>query len=102
DLLLSLDPVRGQLRPRRARAVPRRGHQTLPVAPPRPLLRGLRLRRPGCGGRLLAGGVLPLGAPAGTRPLLLPPPGEGRYGGARRARDGGHGLLRRKSRPHAL
>ncbi|CAA9434606.1 MAG: hypothetical protein AVDCRST_MAG22-3553, partial [uncultured Rubrobacteraceae bacterium] len=98
DLLLRLNLVRGELRPRRARATPYRRHETFPVAPPRPVFRGLRLCGPGRRGGFLAGGALPLGAPAGPRALRRPPEGAGRHPWARGARGGRDGPLRHRSR----
>ncbi|CAA9460114.1 MAG: hypothetical protein AVDCRST_MAG02-2145, partial [uncultured Rubrobacteraceae bacterium] len=85
-----------------ASAVWRRRHETVPVAPPRPLFRGLRLGGPCRGGRILAGGALPLGAPAGPGAVRRPPEGSRRDGRARGARGGGHGLVRCGPLPHAL
>ncbi|CAA9409222.1 MAG: hypothetical protein AVDCRST_MAG03-1759, partial [uncultured Rubrobacteraceae bacterium] len=98
DLLLRLDLVRSELRPWGARATSHRRHKAFPVAPPRAVLRGLRLRGPRRGGGFLAGGALPVGAVAGPRPVRLPPKGAGGDSRSRGARGGRDGLLRHRAR----
>src|SRR5215216_8063064 len=101
-LLRHGDPVPPELRVGSARPGPRRGHQAVPLAPPRPFLCGLRLRCRGRTRRLSFGGSLPLGAPPGSRPLrrfALRPRG---HGSTRRAGLRRPGLLPYRPGPYAL
>src|ERR671916_1183287 len=92
----------GQLRPWHPRAVRDRRHQALPLAAPRPLLRGLRLGGARRRRRLPAGRAVPVGAPARPGALRGPSASQGGDGGARGARLVRHDLLRYRARISAL
>src|ERR687893_532592 len=102
DLLRRGCAFPGQLRPRHPRAVRDRRHQALPLAAPRPLLRGLRLGGARRRGGLPAGRAVPVGAPARPGALRGPSASQGGDGGARGARLVRHDLLRYRARISAL
>src|ERR687893_1786253 len=102
DLLRRGCAFPGQLRPRHPRAVRDRRHQALPLAAPRPLLRGLRLGGARRRGGLPAGRAVPVGAPARPGALRGPSASQGGDRGACGARLVRHDLLRYRARISAL
>ncbi|CAA9412296.1 hypothetical protein AVDCRST_MAG82-867, partial [uncultured Rubrobacteraceae bacterium] len=95
-------PLSCQLHPGHTGPVSHREHQALSVAPPRPLLRGLRLGRSRRRRGVPAGCVLPLDVATRSGALRRASAGEGGDTGARRARGRGPDLLRYRLRMDAL